>query len=317
MDLGAPNGPRGLPGMVPLLLMLGAMITPAPALALTGPTGPPPLHQIRFRSLTAVQYNPLGAQTDFFLGYRLRLFSNSALALQQNFFGAAAIVRINPAFTRLGACVELQPLTVLTLRVMFEERLYFGSFDMMQSFAGPLEEYDEDTLKARGEAGLSNATTGHQLTLQATLRAKVGPLVILDDLNMIYFHMDARPGDKVFYVNLLDTVAPTPGWVLVNNAHLLVLTKYRFIFGLRYTLVHALYPDEWLAGAEDPNTPNHRVGPMLAYTFASTKSWFQQPSLILILNWWLGSRYRSGQKVHQGVPYGVLALQFTGELWRK
>jgi hypothetical protein len=40
---------------------------------------------------------------------------------------------------------------------------------------------------------------------------------------------------------------------------------------------------------------------------------FKAPTLLFSLNWWLVSRYRTGEHVHQAVPYGLLALVFSGD----
>jgi hypothetical protein len=39
--------------------------------------------------------------------------------------------------------------------------------------------------------------------------------------------------------------------------------------------------------------------------------------LLFSLNWWLVSRYRTGEHVHQAVPYGLLALVFSGDVWSR
>ncbi len=318
-----PLGSAERPVLPPLagaaVLSCALALCAPPARAQLGPAGPPPRHRLLYRSLTGAQFNPLGVQTDFFLDYRYRLYRSEALALQDNYAGPMAIVRVNPAFSRLGGGLALQPLTVLTLSAMAEARLYYGTFNMLQSFPDPLQEYDEQTLKARGKAGESYVTAGLQLTLQAVLRAKVGPVALLDDLNLIYFSMDLAPGDRVFYVNLLDSLAEDRGWTLVNNANLLYLTRFGLAAGARHTLVHNLYSAELLrgSGGQNPNSPHHRVGPMVAYAFASSRRWLQQPMAVLIVNWWIGNRYRSGQRVAQGVPYLALAFTAQGDLWTR
>ena len=71
----------------------------------------------------------------------------------------------------------------------------------------------------------------------------------------------------------------------------------------------------WLDDRGNINTPNHRVGPMIAYVFRSRNPRFSQPMLALIVNWWINNRYRSGQAVSNALPYGAVAFQFNGTLW--
>lgn len=281
--------------------------------------GPKPItarHRVLFNNLTAIQWNPLGIQTQAKLGYRYRLFDSDSILFKNAFFGVGALALINPAFARLGADVEFEPIAVLKLRVAYEQRLYFGTARMLQSFQSPYDEYDEDTIKARSKADLNYITQGTQLTLQAELKAKAGPIVLLNQTRMIYFDLGLKNNDKVFYVNLLDTVTPDEGWVLVNDGHLFYQTNFGLMVGLRHTLVNPFYRD-LLDQRGNPNGPNHRLGPMAVYTFKTNSETFQNPTLIFMLNWWINNRYRNGQKINSAIPYGVLAFVFFGDLWTK
>ncbi len=304
-----------------LLIALFMELTfhPRPSEAVTG-VGGDHQHTIHYQSLTALQWNPLGIQTDLFLGYRYRLYKHKNLAFKDNFIGPYAILRVNPAFMRIGAALEVQPLTVLTLRAQYEHRAYFGSVGMMQSFASPASEHSDQEMRRRGDEEQNYTGTGHQIILQAILKGKVGPIALLNDFAYHHFEMNLRGDDRVFYVSLFDTLAPGSGGVLINSAHLFFVTKVGWLFGVRYTVAEALYSDEDMAAGnltENPNTPSHRVGPMICYQFQGRGRDWKAPTLIFILNWWVKHRYRAGQSVPQAVPYGVLAFQFTGDLWTK
>ena len=303
----------------PLLLLLVILLAPSPAAAMTE-IGGDKQHRIHYQSLTALQWNPLGIQSDLWLGYRYRLFSHDNPAFRDNFIGPAFIFRINPAFLRIGAALELQPLTVLTLRAQYEHRAYFGSAGMMQSSPSPASDHSDAEMRRRGLAEQNYNGTGHQFILQAVLRAKVGPIAILNDFAYHHFEMNLWRDDRVFYVSLFDTVAPGSGGVLNNSAHLFWVTDHGWLFGARYTVTEALYSDEDLAAgglSENPNTPSHRLGPMICYVFQGRGADWKNPTLVFILNWWIKHRYRAGQAVNQAVPYGVLAFQFNGDLWTK
>lgn len=302
--------------LLQLIILCAAVAAPLSATGFVD-LSVPPKHRILYRSLTAAQYNPLGLQSDLYLGYRRRLMDSESLVLRDTFVGGMMIYRLNPAYARIGAGVEVQPILPLTLRALYEHRVYFGSVGMMQSFASPHDEHHEDELERRADQGHNSPGNGAQVTLQAVLRAKVGPVALVNEFNMVYFQMDVPPGQQVFYVNLFDTLAPTKGWMMVNNANLLWLASARLLLGVRYTVVHALYSDQLLGARPNLNTPNHRVGPMACYVLPWSWSRFKNPMLALIINWWIDNRYRSGQQVHQAVPYGALAFQVQGDLWTK
>jgi hypothetical protein len=275
-------------------------------------------HRLLFSSLTAGQYNPLGLQTDLLTGYRYRLFKSEKRILRETFAGARQVLRLNPAYTRIGALVEVQPLAVVTLRAHYEHRDYFGSVNMLQSYQSPYSAYDDGTAARRASLGLKYAGRGHQIWFQVTLRMKIGPVAFLNETEIHDFRMSLRGNDRVFYDAFFDTLVPGNGWLVANHAHLIAFVLPRLLVGVRYTVVHALYPDSWLDPAVgNVNTPNHKVGPVAAYVFPSRGRYFKQPTVLALANWWVKNRYRTGQAVSQGVPYAILAFQFNGELWSR
>jgi hypothetical protein len=301
---------RGLSLLVLFSLLCGGA---AHGLDLSG--SPRPRHRVFFDSLSALQLNPEGAETYVFLGYRYRLFQSDSILLRNSFVGIKGLAMLNPAFARLGGAVEIEPLAALTLRVIYQHRLYFGTVNMLLDFDSPYQEHHDDLMQARSEADENYATHGTQLTLQAVLKAKAGPIALLNELSFHYFDISLRHAGRLLYVNLFDTLAPDEGWTVVNSGHLFYMTDFGLVAGIRHTLVHALYPEHLLDQRGNPNTPNHRLGPMLAWVLSSGTTTFQNPTVIGILNWWINSRYRSGQRVHNAVPYGVIAFQFEGDLW--
>ena len=301
------------------MLVVAALLAGArPAAAFVEEPDSGARHQVLYSSLTAGQYNPLGLQSDLLTGYRCRLFKSQKRILRDTFVGARQVLRINPAFTRIGALVEVQPLAVLTLRAFYEHRDYFGSARMLQSYPTPYSEYDDDTATRLAREGLNYAGRGHQIWFQATVRMKAGPVAFLNETEVHDFRMSLRHGDRVFYDAFLDALVPGNGWAVANHAHLILFLTPRLLTGFRYTVVHAFYPKAWLDPARgNPNTPNHKVGPVVGYVFPSPSRRFRQPTVLALANWWVRNRYRTGTAVDGRIPYAILAFQFNGELWSR
>ncbi|MCK5797370.1 MAG: hypothetical protein KAI47_09315, partial [Deltaproteobacteria bacterium] len=189
----------------------------------------PPTHRLFFTSLSAIVWNPLGAQTDLIVHYQRRLWKSKKLILGASHVGVNMITRLNPAYLRVGFGVELQPLAILTLRANIEHRGYFGTAGMLQSWDSPLAEYDDSTRAARSDTGATYISTGFQFTAQAILRAKVGPIAFLNEFNLHHYRLDLHGQDRVFYEAFSDILAPGRGNVIVNNAHLLYISKAGWI----------------------------------------------------------------------------------------
>ncbi|WP_434388692.1 hypothetical protein [Melittangium boletus] len=132
---------------------------------------------------------------------------------------------------------------------------------------------------------------------------------------LFHFNMRLREGDRVFYEPVVDVVAPNGGWVATNDADVLYLAG-RLTLGLRYTATGGLYrPQDYPAGESDTglNPTIHRVGPMISYTFHDEPDrLFNAPTLVLISQWFLSHRYRTGVEVSQAMPWVAIAFQFKG-----
>lgn len=275
---------------------------------------PQPEVSLYYRSLTAARVNPLGLFELFDLSLRPRLYESESDALRANFVGVGLSAGLSPAFGRIGALVEVQPLTILRLWALYEFVGYFSTFGLMASFPSATSAFSDTAI--RNQAGY--ATWGGQLTLGANAQVRFGPIAIRDQLRFVRPSFQLRPGDRVFFDQLYDLELPNDGWAVVNEADVLGLFDFGLMVGARYTFATPFNEDRHFAPGEDPAlAPNHvhRLGPMIGYTFERRPNTrFDAPMLILIAQWHLVHRYRTGADVDVGLPYLGLAFQFNGDL---
>lgn len=294
-----------------LFLTLVVLACATPALA-ADEGALPPRHSVTYSSLLAARVNPLGLEEQLAVGYRLRLYDKPGILWRDAFVGLAFTPVLNPAQLRLGAELTVKPIAVLSLAARYSFLYWLGSFEYLQSYRSPGEEHSDSALDAGKEADENYATGGGQLQLQAQALAKVGPVVLRNDLKVFHTDADLRSGDTLFYDVTVDAMVPDAGWALTNDTDLVYLTRFGLVAGVRTSLVHAFYSE-----SDNPNTPHVRMGPLLAYVFYDRPgSLFNKPTVLLILNWYLKHRYRTGADVSQGVPYVVLGFKFGGDLWR-
>lgn len=307
--------------VLPLVLFAGEALADEADDAPRAPSKP--RETLYLRNLTVARLNPLGLLNLAQASYRLRLYDSDSVAFSDNFIGVGIAPALSPAFVRVGPVLEVQPASFLQLWASFELLGYFGTFGYMQSFPSATSEYSDTRLDALdalpdGDAGRPYAAEGTQLNLGATLQAKVGPLAVRNFFRLMRPDYHARAGDAVVYDILFDVLAPNRGWYLNDDLDLLWVTDFGLTAGVRYTVTTAFYEDRHFAAGElatNPNTPMHRVGPLVAYSLWKDRGGaFDNPTLLLVANWWLSHRYRTGEDSSQAMPYLVLGFQFTGDL---
>lgn len=288
--------------------------------------GPPPQHRIVYRDLTLFRWNPLGLISDARITYRHRLYRSDKLAFRDNFIGVGIAPALSGGFLRGGPTIEFQPASFLQLWGIYEYIGYFGAFNFLQSYPtadASRIDYSDTELKRRGalandDLAKNYSATGAQFIFGANLQFKFGSVVVRDQVRFGRPKMSLRAGDRVFYDIFYDLLVGNDGFWLSNDADLLYqMFDSRLTLGVRYTAGQAFYQDYHFAPGDDhANAPGsiHRAGPIAAWTFKKPDGASFEPTLLLVLNWWLKSPYRTGQDVSQSIPYIVAALNITGDL---
>jgi len=284
----------------------------------------PPEWRLFYRSTVALRYNPLGLFSDNRVALRRRLFESSSPFFHNNFASIALFPSLSPAFSRLALGAELQPASFLTLWGNAELTAFFGTFNLLQSFPSARSEYSDSVVSRLGDLPAGDRlapypTMGGQINLGADLQFRVGPVVARNQLRFVRAEMQLRDGDVTYYEQLWDLLVPNRGWYMNDDADLLFVTDFGLTAGIRFNVAHAFYGQEHLqpgnALADIVNGPQARVGPLVAYTFWDDEgALFDRPTILVVTNWWVSHRYRTGADVSQAVPMVALAFQMQGDL---
>ena len=276
------------------------------------PPARPPLHRLVYGNLLVLRYNPLGIEDRIDLEYRYRLRRSDELLWSDTYASLGFTPTVNAAVSRLGAQLAIKPIAIATLSAGYYYVIWYDAFGHLRSFDGPDRDFSDSAIE-RGESR-AIATTGHELQLRANVVAKVGPVALSNNLEAYFADMRLDGGDHYYYQPRLDLLAHDLHWVLSNDTDLVYMTGFGLVAGVRNTVSHAFDAEGRAAGRDD--TPTDRLGPLLAYVFFDTpRAAFNKPTLLLVTGWWLKHRFRTGEDVHQGVPYVVLAFKCEGELW--
>lgn len=277
----------------------------------------PPQHRLVHKNLIAVRVNPLGLLYDGRFAYRFRLYSSESKVLRDNFLGVGIAPTASPAFVRIGPYVEFNPLTVLGFWSTIQYVQYFGSFDLLQSFPGAQADFRDSQIRA--STASRQVTNGWELTIGANFQVKVGPVVIRSFARLIHGNMTLREGDRVYYDQFYDVLAPNGGWTFTADADVLWQGfENKLVVGARYTGTAPLYDP---ARHLDPNDPiqaadnsMHRLGPLIGYTFSSLDgAGFNNPTVFVLVQWWMKHRFRTGADTPAALPLFGVGFSITGD----
>lgn len=272
---------------------------------------PIPDQRLYLTSLSLFRLNPLGLETQARFGFQHRLFDADSLALRDNFWYAGTFVRLNPASARTAAVVELQPVSLVNLRVTAEYLRFFGTVGYLQSAPDAGADFSDSSLKDAEEHAYGAG--GLHVTFEPLIQAKVGPVAVRSRALIGWFDMDLREGDRVFYEATLDAPLADEGLVIANDLDVIYVTDFGLNAGVRYTAVLPRYSKS--QNADDTDTSHHRAGLLAAYTFFDEGyTSFNKPTVLAITSWYLKHRYRTGEDVSQAVPYVVLGFAFTSDV---
>ncbi|WP_224367459.1 hypothetical protein [Hyalangium versicolor] len=276
-----------------------------------------PSRRLVLNSMLVARVNPLGLESQTRVGYQARLYRKEGMLFRDNFLFLGAYPKINPASIKVGPVVELQPLSMLNLRLSAEYVGFFGTQGFLQSRPSPNAEYSETVLDAGAAVNEQYGTSGAHLAFEPLVQLKVGPIAVRNRFGLEYWSMSLREGDRVWYDATLDTLVPGKGFTLANDLDVLFMGAPPLVVGARYSLVQPLYTPRHLADGEAETQENghHRLGLLAAYVFYDEGyTAFNKPAIILNVAWYLRHRYRTGVEVSRAVPYALLGFAFQSDL---
>jgi hypothetical protein len=286
-------------------------------------------HSITYTSLLAPRVNPLGLEERLWIGYQYRLYKKTGDIWRGSNIGIFLRPILSPAIGLIGPTVQFQPLAVLRFRATWSFVGWLGTFDYMQSYQSPHDDFSDTRLDEQTLKGENYATIGHQTELELLFQVRFKQVILRNTLTADYNSMKLRGDDDVYYDIRIDAMVPNNGWVVFNDTDLMWAQDFKgprkatLLAGARATVIKSFYPDSVYEPGDpmsDPNGPIFRLGPNLGYIFydrPDVRPRFNRPTLLLIPQWNILHRWRNGRDVHVGYPTITLAFVFTGQLWGK
>lgn len=291
-----------------------------------------PKHSLVYTSLLAARINPLGLEERLWMGYQYRLYDKDKTILNGSNLGLFIRPLVSPAMVLIGPTIQVQPAAVLRLRATYSYVQYFGTFQYFQSYQSPHDDFSQTRLDIQADNEENYAVGGQQVELEALVQIKVKSLAIRSTTAGFYNHFspdNMRGDDDLFYSVRYDALVPARGWFLTNDTDVLWLQQLKghrnatLIAGARASTVMPFYSDDLYEPGEstdNPNGPQFRLGPSLGYIFYDRPGRyprFNKPTLLLLSQWNVKHRWRTGRDISTALPTIAIVFAFSGQLWSK
>ena len=247
------------------------------------PTGP--RREIRGSIGTAV--NPLGLQNGADVLWRWPLSKASHPLRSDAHLTLGLASRLSPAYERLGAFVEIAPLSVLDVRVGFEPVFYFGTFNSMLGFSGYDARFDDtarDELRAQGRATAGLAGRAY---VAPTAKIEVGRVIARAHAELEWWRAK-QPGAPFFYEPTRDILLDARGDAMMTAETIVVYELSRrpgrkVLAGPVHTLTRVYHA-----------APNQKqdLGLMAIVGLGRSRLGMTEPTLFAKVFWYLEDPYR-------------------------
>ncbi len=234
----------------------------------------------------AAQLNPEGLMASLG-GFRRWIGgTDKDMGIPSSYLQAGFGLGTTPAYGRSSVYAEWLPAVFAKLRLQYDLYRFYGTNSSLLSFpsaTAPFGRADVDALKGREEAG-----NGNRLLIRPTLYAKAGPVIIVNETDLAYFHFT---GKGPYYLEwTYETLLKDGDHVLENRTNFLFQIESgpgdtSLLAGPYYEIMHA-------AAA---NLTRQRAGVMAYWVPWDTLGTLKRPRFYAQIGHYIEDRNREGE----------------------
>lgn len=230
--------------------------------------------------------NPPGLLARGEVQWRWKTTASSSPILRDAHVAAGVTPEVSPSYTRLGAWVEVAPLSIFNVRAGIQPVYYFGAFGSLVSFAGYREPFDWKAIQARADE--ARAAAALRLFVSPTLQVRVGRVAAASSGTLERWRADV-PG-PLFYEVYRDTLIAAAGGTVgfVSN-----VAVYEIPAGAGKVSAGALH--DLTCVYAFPGNRIQRIGPVVMYEAGWSWLGIRHPTFILNVGYYLNDPSKKGQ----------------------
>ncbi len=232
--------------------------------------------------------------------YRHTYSLGSGVLLRDLYIQAGGFVGANPAYGQAAAFVEWVPIAPLQLKAQVDGFGFFGANGARLAFPSADSPYGRDEqsdLRGAEESGI-----GRRALLSATLRAKLGPVILRNQFDAARYRMADEPG---YYLEWeYDTLVAEKDWIFFDRAA--AMGVFWAGEGDEILLLGPGY--EW-THAHGAGITRHRAELLFYYEPATRWAGFDRPRIFAVA----GVNLKDRNREHQ--PFAVVGVGADFDLW--
>jgi hypothetical protein len=199
---------------VTFTIVVGTLVCGLPGLRAADAVG----WRAESHEMVAGAVNPLGLQNSFERTWKRSLSASPNPLVSDAHVSFGIADRLTPAYNRLGAWVEVAPLSVLEVRAGIEPVAYFGTFKSLLAFESYDAPFDDDARTRRG--GEATSAVAGRAYVAPTMKLKVGRVLARTRAEFEWWK--ARFDGPYFYEPTRDTLLRSRGDAMVTSETVLL-----------------------------------------------------------------------------------------------
>jgi hypothetical protein len=271
-----------------------AVVALASTLTATPAAAEPPRREIR--NTLGAMVNVIGIENTLDASWTWRLSESKNPLLADAHLALGLTDTFSPAYNRVGAWVELSPLSILDLRAGIEPTLYFGLFNSLQDFSGYDALFDEKTRKDTND--LSYTGFAERVYFAPTLKMRVGRVIGAVSAEIEWWK--AAGVGPCFYEPARDVLIASDGDRVLRTSSVLLLEQP--FAGGKKLMIGPMHQLVDVSGARANRV--QRVGLLAVYDLGPRWLGLRRPTLIAQTAYYLDDRF----KRHE--PWALVAIRF-------
>jgi hypothetical protein len=272
----------------------------------TPPVQPPPTERVpskdmsfqrEIRNTSGFSVNLIGLQNSFDMNWSKPLFDTENILLSNAHISVGLNNSTSPAYTRVGAWVEIAPTSLFDLRFGVEPSVYFGNFSTIINFVDYASPFSEAAIEAIDDQSAPGVAGRIYFEPTFHIKAPVGPGNVIAAAYAdfeLWKLFSTEAAANFFYESQRDTLVQSSGDLVVPGANVL-LYEYNLDEAKGRKIIAGLNHEYLVIPGGDNDNTRQTLGLLVVANLAKRMGSLYKPTVIFKVHNYLQDRADLGK----------------------